>query len=126
MESSIDSKVVTEVVCTDCGVEVREGSEYCYNCGHAIAKTVSDAPSENNEIDPTKTKENGFQTTGPGAIKKDANVRRRSRRPLKPSTSEPVQVVWERRQDPGIGFLIVSLIAGVVALLLIFIAYYLK
>jgi hypothetical protein len=87
---------------------------------------VPTGPPDAIDADSLKSRENGFQTNGPGAIRKEANARRRSRRAIKSTVNEPVQVVWERRQDPGVGFLVVSLVAGLIALLLIFIAYYLK
>jgi hypothetical protein len=126
METAVDSKDVREAVCSDCGVEVRDGSEYCYNCGCAVAKLRPDAGQEIGDNEPSQAAENGFQTNGPGAIKKESTGRRRSRTPVRATSNEPVQVVWERRQDSGVGFLVVSLVAGVIALLLILIAYYLK
>ncbi len=126
MEKMVDSEPVSVEACSDCGVEVREGSEYCYNCGHEIAKNSSNTGQVEREIGSTQTNDNGFQTKGPGAIKKDDATSRRTRRPIKARSNEPVQVVWERRNDTGVGFLIVSVIAGLLALLLIFIAYYLK
>ena len=116
MNDGIQIEGKQAISCAECGVEVREGSDFCYNCGGKLTAEVSKAEGQEPLLD------NGFRAIEPGAVSKG---RERRRRP-KPVFNEPIQVRWQRDEDPGIRFLIVSVVIGIIALLLIGIGFYLR
>lgn len=116
MNDGIQIEGEQAIACSECGVEVREGSEFCYNCGGKLAAVTRKVGER---VPPN---DNGFRAVAPGAVSKG---RERRRRP-KPVFNEPIQVQWQRDEDPGIGFLIVSVVIGIIALLLIGIGFYLR
>jgi hypothetical protein len=116
MNDSLQTEEKPAVLCPGCGVEARDGSEFCYNCGGKLSADAGAVSSE----EPLSN--NGFRAVGPGAVTKG---RERRRRP-KPISNDPIQVRWQRDEDPGIRFLIVSVIMGLIALLLIGLGFYLR
>jgi hypothetical protein len=116
MNDGIQIEGEQAIACSECGAEVREGSDFCYNCGGKLAIVTGKI----GETEPLK--DNGFRAVAPGAVSKG---RERRRRP-KPVFNEPIQVRWQRDEDPGIVFLIVSIVIGIIALLLIGVGLYLR
>jgi hypothetical protein len=102
-------------LCPGCNVEVREGSEYCFNCGGKLDQTT-----EKNDESPRL--DNGFRAVAPGALSKGRGRRRRP----KPLLNEPVHVRWQHDEDAGIGFLVLSLVLGLIAAVLVALGFYLR
>ena len=110
----VEEKPVAQ--CPGCGVEVREGSEFCFNCGEKLDPVV-----ETTNEDPPRV-ENGFRAVAPGATQKG---RERRRRPT-PVSNEPIHVRWQHDDDPGLRFLVLSLVLALIALVLTGIGFYLR
>ena len=62
MENPIESKTSSTATCADCGVEVREGSDFCYNCGHAVTIQTNEPALRSASDLETRPTENGFRT----------------------------------------------------------------
>ena len=126
MENFAESSVVLPKACPGCKAEIRSGSEYCYNCGNKIGIVDGHASEVVRGSDKTSSSTNGSLQNGPG-VNPGADQRRRpGTRSRRPRSSEPVQVVWKREEDVGLRFLVFTIGAAVLAILLIGIAYYLK
>ena len=112
------SEVVLETICPKCGVEVRDGSLFCYNCGGSVGdeKAVLEATSYSHN-GPGMPTANGASETG-SRTRKSRTIPRRI-------STEPVQFTWKRDENPGFGFLIVAIVAALIAFGLLVIAYYL-
>ncbi|MFL6468067.1 MAG: hypothetical protein ACJ72Z_08940 [Pyrinomonadaceae bacterium] len=112
--------------CETCGVEVRGGSLFCYNCGGNVGNE--------NEILESST---SFSHSGPGqpstsnssqngSSTERGQQTRTKKRPLRRRSSEPIQISWRPDENAGYGFLIFSVIAAFIVLVLIGIAFYLR
>lgn len=104
-------------VCDICGVETREGSDFCYNCGGSLKQTapaakVPDAPAV---VPPTN-----------GSAKADANEQPRGARRRKNPPRGPVEIVWEPRSGISIGYIVGSIILFTIAILLFAVSLFLK
>lgn len=147
--------LVENRVCESCGAEVRAGSLFCYNCGQAVAselanpatnnkkfKTVREAlvedkiadghdlktaPLENEKIEQAKT---AAETPIPKpSIQEDAKLKSAAnlRRKAKTFQRKTVEVVWEVPESgPNKWFPIVALLLTLFAVLIFYLAMYLK
>ena len=102
--------------CGACGVDVRDGSLFCYNCGASVerppdAKAVEDKPAT---VD-------GIREPRP-PLKTAASLRKH-RRAL---NRQPVKVSWEPPEGPALGFIITAIVLTLGAALLIVLAFYLR
>jgi hypothetical protein len=117
-------------ICDICGVGVRPGSEYCYNCGgsvgpkpeniEAVDVIVGTGLAEDGEA-----VSNGHSpdiVTGPGLAKSERSSRQRTRA----SNRMPVEVVWEPRTGVSLAFIIGSSLFVLIALALFIAANYLR
>ena len=111
--------VVLEKTCSGCGVEIRDGSLFCYNCGGSVGdeQAVLESTSYANRGPGTPAIKNG---TGSGTVARKMRASRPKR------TNEPVQVTWKRDDGAGIGFLIAAVIIAILALVSLGLAYYLR
>lgn len=108
--------IVQTSVCKACGVDVRDESLFCYNCGKPVRE---EAP-----------------TSEQVARKNEVAVQPRSRPPLRSAASlrkqrrafnrQPLEVSWEQRTDSPLAFILTTIILTVGALVLLIIALYLR
>ena len=144
---------IQEPVCGKCGVEVRQDTAFCYNCGAPVtsapdlaaangARPVADeklipnretrgakseipAASGETEADPRNGSTARLEDRRPPSPKYEsaAGLRRRSRPPAR----KPVEVTWEPETDSlNIKFIIAAVCCLVLAIVLVVLALYLK
>jgi len=105
-------------VCDICGVETREGSDFCYNCGGSLKQTVVAAPiPETPAVVPT--------TNGSAMADGKEQPLGAARRRKNPARG-PVEIVWEPRSGISIGYIVGSIILIVIAILLFAVSIFLK
>lgn len=145
--------VVENQICNACGVDVREGALFCYNCGGAIASEiiveeddkkdkVSDVWLRENIVENGKNDQNTEQSEefitlektadkpipkpdiqAEAKLKSAAAMRRKSATFQK----KPVEIVWEEHENaPNALFVVVALILSLFAVVIFFLAMYLK
>ena len=107
--------VAEQTICEKCGVEVREGSAFCYNCGSHVAAVA----------------ENGAGPAPVRAISADRGssgsrelrpARQRRRRPER----KPVEVYWERPETTPWSFTLAVVCTAVVVAVLLVLAWILR
>ena len=145
--------IVENQICKACGIDVREGSLFCYNCGGAIAseievekedkkEKVSDVwlrenLVENGKNDQITNQSEEFITLEKVAdkpipkpdLQAEANLKSAATMRRKSATfqKKQVEVVWEENADaPNASFIVVALILSLFAVAVIFLAIYLK
>lgn len=129
------------MVCQECGVDVREGSAFCYNCGESVvqepappailrpdpellkpgegkraadATPASEAPAEGQEArDKAPAKREAF----PAAT--------RERRKTRPRMRKVPEVEWVESTSWSMGFLIAAIVLTLIAAILAAAALYL-
>ena len=118
---------VQEAVCDICGAEVREGSQFCYNCGgsvsilESIAPDPIPAPSEP-IVKPDEKPTNGNATYDPSKRRSE----RIEKRKVRAANRQPVEVVWQPREGMSWPFVIGSLVFVLIAIVVILAAFYLR
>lgn len=110
--------VVEKAVCQTCGVEVREESLFCYNCGKSVSDDgpVADAAP----IEPSET-----EIVRPGSrppLRSAASLRKQRRA----YNRQPVEVTWEPHDGSPGAFVIVTLLLTGAAFVLLLLALYLR
>jgi hypothetical protein len=119
--------------CANCGVEVREGADFCYNCGKAVsaeavrqtaehaveeihrsigsaAMPAMDIPSKDSAPEPKRK------------LQSAAALRRKS----KSYIAKPVEVEWVEPDSSPKAFVATTIVLTVLALLLLITALYLR
>ncbi len=121
----VTPEVVIVGKCEDCGTDIRDGSQFCYHCGHGIqdesglsSRTSTFSSTGPGMKAPEHSSTNG--STSENDRKKGTRRRRSSRR-----TEGPMQVAWSREDHPGYGFLFIALGITLAAIVLTVLAYYL-
>lgn len=108
--------VVETPICDICGAEVREGSQFCYNCGGSVSK-----PEDIGEIPvavPKPEAKNGSARSTP------AKTDKTRRRNVRAANRQPVELVWQQRGGVGLPFVIGALVLFSIAAALFFAASY--
>lgn len=129
---------VEDKVCANCGVDVREGADFCYNCGKPVspeatseigARTVEAGDAEDHHLNGTATQalisEFPSKDSAPEPTRKlqtAAGLRRRSRS----YQAKPVEVEWVKPENSPSTFVIATIALAVLAALLLFAALYLR
>src|SRR5687767_13175227 len=117
-------------VCEVCGVEVRDESSFCYNCGKPVTVKSDNVP-------PPAIIEDLVEDSAPKVIETEPSARPPdSKPPLRSAASlrkqrrafnrQPVEVRWERPAGLGIGFILTAIVLTAGAFVLIIIALYLR
>lgn len=135
--------------CNACDADVRLGALFCYNCGGAVAAEKTNAAFVNNnsaadsleektdkegwekkpilikEVSAAEESTNRKKTTIQEQTKpKSAAALRRKSKSFQPKI---VEVVWEEHENaPNIWFLSVSVVLTILAIVILFMAMYLK
>lgn len=117
-------------VCEGCGVDVRDESLFCYNCGERIEPKLDDVPRPafiehtveevvvaKHEVEPPAT------TPDSKPPLRSAASLRKQRRAF---NRQPVEVRWERPKGLGIGFIVTAIVLTGAAFVLMVIALYLR
>ena len=104
-------------VCDICGVETREGSDFCYNCGGSLKQAAAPvpAPAAPAVVAPTN-----------GSAIVDSKEQPRGALRRKKPVRGPVEIVWEPRSGVSIGYIIGSIILIVIAIVLFAVSIFLK
>ncbi len=144
--------IVENQICNACGVDVREGSLFCYNCGGAVASEIKvekedkkDKASdvwlrenliENGKNDQITNQSEEFITLEKvddkpipkPDIQTEANLKSAAAMRRKSATfqKKQVEVVWEENDAPNASFIVVALILALFAVAVFFLAIYLK
>ncbi len=121
--------MVEKAVCKSCGADVREGTQFCYNCGKSVAEDkAADA------VDPEKTSGDLVDEEIAKQFRIDeepsadklavaAAKRKKSRAGLR----KPSEMVWEPADSrSSVLFFIVTIIITMIAAAVVFLAVYLK
>ena len=107
-------------ICDICGADVREGSQFCYNCGGSLSRPevvpVQSPPPPS--LPAPVARSNGTPKNVP-ADKREARPRRNVDR-------GPVEVVWQPREGVSLGYVIVGVILLILAIILLIAAMWLK
>ncbi len=119
---------VETAVCDICGAEVRDGSQFCYNCGGAVSN------GEEPEAIPPPVEPIVAHATDPDngvATKVDYDPAKRraeraERRRVRASNREPVEIVWEPREGVSWAFVAGSVIFAILALVIVIMAFYFR
>ncbi|MBK6751790.1 MAG: zinc ribbon domain-containing protein [Pyrinomonadaceae bacterium] len=121
--------VLEKAICAACGVDVREGTQFCYNCGkpvpNGLESTVVPAELSGN-ADPGSNIENDDKIeTNDKAEKLAAAATERKRSRV--GQRKPKKVIWE---EPGAAsnrmFILVCLLITVIAGALVFLMVFMK
>ena len=124
--------VLEKAICKSCGVEVREGTQFCYNCGnpvvYGIGQTVTDeaVDEQNADIDSGSSQDKVAELVKDNKVERlavAASERKRSRAGLR----KPKRVVWE---EPGPAsnriFILVCVLIFVIAASIVFLMLFVK
>ena len=144
--------IVENQICNACGVDVREGSLFCYNCGGAVASEIEvEKEDKKDKVSDVWLRENlvengkNDQITNQSEefitlekvddkpipkpdIQTEANLKSAAAMRRKSATfqKKQVEVVWEENDAPNASFIVVALILSLFAVAVFFLAIYLK
>ncbi len=117
-------------ICNVCGVEVRDGSQFCYNCGSSVSalQNVNEASApevveskdlvENNML-PDVDKRTPTEST------KDRRPGSHRRRNVRRSVL-PQEVFWAEPEVFGVRFLVTTIVLATVTTTLLVLAFYFR
>ena len=106
-------------VCDSCGVDVRDESLYCYNCGERVR--AEDKAVEKNDHQP-ETEVAVAKAPERPPLRSAASLRKQRRA----YNRQPVEVSWEQPNGSPVGFIITTVVLAVGALVLLVLALYLR
>ncbi len=121
--------VLEKAICASCGVDVREGTQFCYNCGKPVPNGLDSTAAP---TDPS-----GNADPGPNVIVDDKNETNDKAEKLAAAATErkrsrvgqrkPKKVIWE---EPSAAsnriFVLVCLLITVIAGALVFLMVFMK
>ncbi len=122
---------VTESICNVCGIDVRDGSQFCYNCGSSVAalKDAVEVSQKNNgfEASDLTTKGSVQNAAEPQkvAVKSDESNSEARRRPKK-RTIAPKEVAWVEPEGVGVRFLLTTILLALLTTTLLVLAFYFR
>lgn len=110
--------VVETPICDICGAEVRDGSQFCYNCGGSVTKPedISEMPVAIPKPEPV----NGAAQ----AKSSPASVEKARKRNVRAANRQPLELEWQQRSGIGLPFIIAALVLTAIAMALFFAANY--
>lgn len=119
--------VAKNVICKECGADVREGSFFCYNCGKSVDADADPSDDNKQANDLTKLEdaaaaaEVSTSYASPKKMRSAMDIARR-----RASSRAPVKIEWTPRDDSAGMFVIVSIMIAALALVLVILALYLR
>lgn len=117
---------VEEAVCDICGVEVRDGSLFCYNCGGSVSILESIAPdpipAPSEPIIARGDRQANGSTYDPAKRRAD----RSGNRKVRAANRQPIEVVWEPTTGFSWPFVITSLVFVLISVAVILAAFYVR
>lgn len=109
--------VLEKEVCGKCGVDVRENTLFCYNCGNQVASDSKDDPSSNGDgSEAAVATKPDAKAAGEKKLSRAAEERRKARVSQRKSN----EYVWEPGGDFRLTFLVailITVVAGAVVFL---------
>ncbi|HLA95467.1 MAG TPA: hypothetical protein VK612_07085 [Pyrinomonadaceae bacterium] len=114
---------VETLICDICGVGVRPGSEFCYNCGGSVAEKPEEIHVSEPLIEEPDSNDSSQIVEGPGKTKPARGAKRRA---VRASNRQPVEIVWEPRTGFSWPFIVGSLFFVLISLALFIAANYLR
>lgn len=108
---------VQQDTCNSCGVEVREESQFCYNCGKSVVKAV--------DVD-TSVNEPSSVAAEPEAARAPLRSAASLRKQRRAHNRQPVKVAWEPREGASPAFVVATVALTVGAFILLVLALYLR
>ena len=112
--------VLEKEVCEKCGVDVRENTLFCYNCGGKVSTQSKDDLSSNGDK-PAATAKAEIKASDDKKLSRAAEARRKARVSQRKSND----YVWEPGGDFRVTFLAAVLIT-IVAVAVVFLTVYWK
>lgn len=121
--------VLEKVVCAACGVDVREGTQFCYSCGKPVSNGLAPAAATLDEEvlvdDPVS--ERSPETADDSEKADKLAVAAAERKKSRLGQRKPKKVVWEEPSPASNRiFILVSLLITVVAAALVFLMVFVK
>ncbi len=132
---------VKNEVCRHCGADVRPNSQFCYNCGGALAAATAANTKDSPKIVEPNNGDSSKQTTKlklaePSAVplskpeiqedsqlKSAASMRRKS----KIYQPKQVEIIWEEPENaPNVWFILAAIVLTLFAVAVFYLAIYLK
>lgn len=128
-----------KALCEQCGVETRENTQFCYNCGTHINGDVDETPADTvpetngdppdvssetrSALDDLTAKLDAQLTEEPDKLAQAAQQRRRAR----VIRHQPKEYVWEPVEESSGGLiLLVSLLIALLAVVIVYLTVYWK
>lgn len=134
METSTVENKTEQIICTSCGVEIRDGAMFCYNCGTAapsaaetefLEAAVAEADSEAHLLEKKQAEaiDPASVSIPVGTASRSASAVKRGerRRPVKPHAVEIVP-----RSGPQWQFVAATGVLFVIGVVIIVLALYFK
>ncbi len=133
---------VKNQICQHCGADVRPDTQFCYNCGGSLAAETADDLKANPQMNVESS--NGYESKPTTKLKslevadapiskpiieeetklKSAATMRRKSKILQPKQTE---VIWEEHENaPNVWFILAALFLTLSAIVIFYIASYLK
>lgn len=134
METSTVENQTEQIICTSCGVEIRDGAMFCYNCGTAAPSTeetefleaaVAEADSEAQLLEEKQAEviDPASVSIPVGSARKSASaIKRRERR--KPAKPQVVEIV--PRTGPQWPFVAAAGVLFLIGIVIVVLALYFK
>ena len=110
---------VESPICDICGAEVRDGSQFCFNCGGSVSKPedISEMPVAIPKPEPPA---GTVEQKSPAA-----NVDHARRRNVRAANRQPLVLVWQQTDGIRVPFIVGALVLVLIAVALFFAANYL-
>ena len=124
--------VLEKAVCAACGVDVRDGTQFCFNCGKPVSNGVVPAAAN---VDEAVLSDELVSELSPGSAEdaeKDEKAEKLAvaaaeRKKSRLGQRKPKKVVWEEPSPASNRiFILVSLLITVVAAALVFLMVFVK
>src|SRR5688500_13221354 len=109
---------VEDAVCKRCGVDIRDESLFCYNCGASVAA--------GDRADGDAVEERHLPEKPPADARPPLRSAASLRKHRRAMNRQPVEISWEQPQGSPTMFFVATVVLTVGALILLFLALYLR
>lgn len=124
--------VLEKAICKSCGVDVREGTQFCYNCGKPVANTIGRVHLDDTVEEKINDKGSSSGDSVTVEIVKDDKAERLAaaateRKRSRVGQRKPKRVVWEvPGQTSNRIFILVCVLIAVMAASIVFLMLFVK